>query len=236
MRRALEWHTRAGEIGLLLFKLHLLWIWRCLLGGIVLGVFPATAAVYGVVRREFVGLDSDGEPSTVRQQFRALWQQEFRTANLVGYIFVALWAVLLLDRRLLETYALGAIEPALGGLLWLLTMFLSCMSTNVWVLAAHFDETGLTLVRRSAILVLARPVSALLNLVIVGVVASAYYVVPGLVPVFGVAVPAFLSFAYVWSTGVLVRPQRAPKATSRAEGSARPTASAGVTDRPYDAR
>ncbi|WP_327589901.1 DUF624 domain-containing protein [Nonomuraea sp. NBC_00507] len=196
MKRVLTWHTRAGEVGLLLLKLHLLWVVWSLAGGIVLGVFPATAAVYGVIRRELLGSARPGE-------FRRLWRQEFRTANVVGYVFTAAWAVLLVDRRLLETADLGVVEPLLGAALWLITLFVSGMSVNVWILAAHFAEGPLALVRRSAILVLARPVQAMVTLLAVGVILCVYYVVPGLVPVFGVALPAFVSFAYVWGTAVL---------------------------------
>ncbi|MET9250394.1 DUF624 domain-containing protein [Nonomuraea sp. NPDC003709] len=198
MRRVLTWHTRAGEVGLLLLKLHLLWIVWTLAGGVVLGVFPATAAVYGVIRGELLH-------SAAPREFRRLWRQEFRTANVVGYVFAAAWVVLLLDRRLLESADLGVVEPLLGALLWLVTLFVSCMTANIWILAAHFDEGPGALVRRSAILVLARPVQALVTLLVVGVILCAYYVVPGLVPVFGVAVPAFASFAYVWGTAVLPR-------------------------------
>ncbi|GAA3227909.1 YesL family protein [Nonomuraea helvata] len=196
MKRVITWHTRAGEVGLLLLKLHLLWVVWSLAGGIVLGVFPATAAVYGVVRGEFLR-------SSTPREFRRLWRQEFRTANVVGYVFATAWAVLLMERRLLETLDLGVVEPLLGAALWLMTLFLSCMTVNVWVLAAHFAEGPFALVRRSAVLVLARPLQALVTLLVAGVVLCAYYLVPGLVPVFGIAAPAFVSFAYVWSTAVL---------------------------------
>ncbi|MEV1176360.1 DUF624 domain-containing protein [Nonomuraea sp. NPDC049784] len=200
MKRVLTWHTRAGEVGLLLLKLHLLWVVWGLAGGIVLGVFPATAAVYGVVRGEFL---QSAQPSMGPREFRRIWRQEFRTANVVGYVFATAWAVLLLDRHLLETADLGVVEPLLGAVLWLVTLFVSCMTVNVWILAAHFAEGPFALVRRSAILVLARPVLALVTLLVAGVILCVYYLVPGLVPVFGVAVPAFATFAYVWGTAVL---------------------------------
>lgn len=60
-------------------------------------------------------------------------------------------------------------------------------------------EVGL----RGAVFVVARPVMALLNALVVGVVGCLYYVISGLVPVFGIAAPAYLSFHYLWSSGVL---------------------------------
>ncbi|KAB8194142.1 DUF624 domain-containing protein [Nonomuraea phyllanthi] len=212
MNALLGWHTRLGEVGLRLFLLHLLWLGGTLAGGVVLGVFPATAAVYAVVRRDLMGRD---EPSRLREEFATAWRREFRAANALGYAFLALWALLLLDRHVVATVDLGAAGPALAGLFWLLAVFLFGMSVAAGPLAAHFAESVPKLVVRSALFVLARPLVAGLNAVAVAVVLCVYYVVPGLVPVFGIAAPACLSFAYLWSTGLLPRPKEDQPAAMR---------------------
>ncbi|MEV0618862.1 DUF624 domain-containing protein [Nonomuraea sp. NPDC050404] len=206
MNTLLGWHTRAGEIGLRLLRLHLLWLGWTLAGGIVLGVFPATAAVYAVIRRDLRGGD---EAAPLRQEFRTAWRREFRAANLLGHTFLILWALLLLDRHLVATVDLGQAGPALAGLLWLLAFLLFCMSAAVGPLAAHFAESVPKLVVRSALLVLARPAVAAFNALTVAVVLCAYYVLPGLVPVFGVVAPAYLSSVYLWSTRLLPKEQDA---------------------------
>lgn len=204
MNALLGWHTRLGEVGLRLFRLQLFWLGWTLAGGIVLGVFPATAAVYAVVRRDHLGRD---EPVPLREEFRTAWRREFRAANALGYTFLALWALVLFDRRLLATADLGVAGPALAGLLWLLSFFLFAMTVVAWPLAAHFAESVPKLVLRSALFVLGRPLTAAFTGLVVAVVLCVYYVIPGLVPVFGFVAPAYLSFAHLWSTRVLPRPR-----------------------------
>ncbi len=213
MGRLLGWHTRAGEIGLRLLWLHLLWIVGTLRGGVVLGVFPATAAVAAVVRRDLVrGEDAGREP--LRREFTALWRAELVGANVLGWTVTAIWAVLLLDRHLLRVVDLGAAAPVLAGLLWVLTAFAFVLTAALPALLAHFAEGPLALLRRGAVLVVARPKQALLNALAVGVVLCVYYVVPGLIPVFGVALPAYLSFSALWGSGVLPAPDRGAAASS----------------------
>ncbi|MEV0345524.1 DUF624 domain-containing protein [Nonomuraea sp. NPDC050680] len=203
MNALLGWHTRLGEVGLRLFRLHLLWLGWTLVGGGLLGIFPATAAVYAVVRRDLMGR---GEPSRLRAEFGAAWREQFRGANILGYSFLGLWALLLLDRHLVATVDLGSAGQGLAGLFWVLAVFLSCMSAAVWPLAAHFAEGVPKLIVRSAVFVLARPLIAGFNAGAVAVVLCVYNVVPGLVPVFGITVPVYLSFVYLWSTRLLPRP------------------------------
>lgn len=200
MHRLLGWHTQAGEIGLRLFQLHLLWVVGTLAGGVVLGVFPATAAAYAVLRRDVLG--DDGREALVRE-FRTAWLREFRTANVLGYALAALWVLLLWDGQLLGAGVFAAAAPAVAGLVTIATVVLALMTTQAFALAAHFDEGPGALLRRSAVMVVARPVPTLVNAVVWAVVLCAYYVVPGLVPVFGVVGPAYLSFTYLWGTGVL---------------------------------
>jgi uncharacterized membrane protein YesL len=206
MNRLLGWHTRAGELGLRLLQLHLMWIGWTLLGGVVLGVFPATAAVCAVVRRDLIRGDGDPDRAPLQQEFHAFWRQEFYAANTLGYAVAGLWAVLLFDRHLLGSLDLGAAEPVVAGLVWVLMAFAFLMTAALPALSAHFDEGTTALLRRSAVLVMARPRQALFNALVVGVVLCVYYVVPGLVPVFGIALPAYLSFSSLWESGMLGMP------------------------------
>lgn len=210
MGRLLGWHTRAGDLGLRLLRLHLLWIGWTLRGGVVLGIFPATAAVCAVVRRDLLRGEDDPDRAPLRHELGAFWRQELVGANVLGYAVTALWAVLLVDRHLLGVVDLGAVGPVLAGLLWVLTAFAFVATAALPALQAHFAEGPGALLRRAAVLVLARPKQALLNALVVGVVLCGYYVVPGLVPVFGVALPAYLSFSCLWSSGLLGAPRPVP--------------------------
>ena len=199
MGRLVGWHTRAGEIGLRLFQLHLLWLAGALAGGVLLGVFPATAAVHAVVRRDVLG----DEPRPMLREFAAAWRREFRTANVLGYTLAALWVLLLWDGQLLGAGVFGPATPVVAGVRTIALLALALVSAHAFALAAHFDDGPAALLRRSAVMAVARPLPALGNALVWAVVLASYHAVPGLAPVFGVAVPAYLSFGCLWSAGVL---------------------------------
>ncbi|TDE89187.1 DUF624 domain-containing protein [Occultella glacieicola] len=207
MLRLLGWHTRAGEVGLRLLLLNLLWLLYTLRGGIVLGLFPATAAVHAVLRRDAMGHDGGTRPG-LRAEFAAAWRSELRSANVIGYLLAVAWAVLLTEHRVLTDGGAQGLAAGVAAVLWFAAAFLFVVSAVVWMLAVHFDEGPLVTLRRAVLLALARPLTALGAAAILAVTLCVYYVVPGLIPVFGVAVPAMLTCAQLWRSGVLPGPAR----------------------------
>lgn len=208
MNRVLGWHTRIGDAGLRLAYLQLLWIIHTLLGAVVFGAYPATAAVFAVLRRD--RMEADGwagaaDRPSVWREFHAAWRSELVSANVIGVVLTAGWAVVVYDHRLLRAVDMGVAGPALQGVLWLLTLLLLVMSSTVFVLHVHFAESPGRILRRSAVLTIARPVLALMCAAVLAVALGLYYLLPGLGIVFGVVAPAFAIVGYVWQTGVLPR-------------------------------
>ena len=211
MREAfLDWYQRLGRLGLRLLCLHLLWLAWTLRGGVLLGVFPATAALYGVLREDtrFGIAHPDEQPALtgLRTRFGELWRREFAAANRLGALLVLCWAILVLDRRVTEGLDLGGFGPFMAGGLTVAGVWLGVITVLVWPLQAHFDEGAGALMRRAVILTAARPGTAALAGVGAGVLLCAYYLVPGLVPVFGLAAPAAIATAVLWRSGVLAAP------------------------------
>lgn len=213
MNRVLGWHTRLGDAGFRLAHLQLLWIVHTLLGGVVLGAYPATAAVLAVLRRDH--MEADDLPGgchrpSLWREFHDVWRAELVGSNVIGLVLTAGWAVVAYDHRLLRAAGTGAVDmavaPALQWALWLLTLVLLVVSASVFVLRAHFAEGPVRILRRAVVLTLARPVLALVCAGILGVTLGLYYVLPGLAVVFGVVAPGFAIMAYVWQAGVLPRP------------------------------
>lgn len=203
MGRLVGWHVRLGETALRLFVLHLLWVAGTLAGGVVLGVFPATAAVVAVLRRDLVDGDDGPERPRLPVEFARVWRAEFAASNRLGVVLVAVWAFLLWDRHLLTLTAGSGLAAAAGGFLWFLTFVAAVSTALLWSLQAHFVEGVPALLRRALVLSLARPGVALGHAASVGVVLCVYYQVPGLVPVLGLPLPLFVSFAWLWRSGIL---------------------------------
>jgi uncharacterized membrane protein YesL len=216
MDRLLALHLRVTAVAVRLFQLHLLWLAWTLRGAVIVGVFPATATVYAVLRRDVLdGDDAVRGWRPLRRSFRDGWRAELGPANRRGYLLLGAWLIVGLSRRAVDLGVLGASGPALAVALAVVTVLLAAMTAHVETLAAHFDDGALRALRRAAVLAVARPGATLVNLLGVGIVVVAYVQVPGLVPVFGVAAPAWLSTQYLWGTGVLARPPAADKTPTR---------------------
>lgn len=225
MNRVLGWHTRIGDAGLRLAYLQLLWLVHTLLGAVVFGAYPATAAVFAVLRRDRMqaeGWAGTADRGPLWREFHAAWRSELVSANVIGVVLTAGWAVVVYDHRLLRAVDMGVAGPALQGVLWLLTLLLLVMSSTVFVLHAHFAESPGRILRRSAVLTIARPLLALMCAAVLAVALGLYYVLPGLGIVFGAVAPAFAIVAYVWQTGVLPRPSAGGPGGGGADGAAEP--------------
>lgn len=214
MGRLLTWHTRAGHLGLRLLCLQLLWLAYTLRGAIVAGIFPATAAVHAVLRADERHHRQDPthtpELRTLPAQFRQHWHTEFGPANRLGALLALLWAVVLLDRAAVTHLDLGALTPILAGAHTIGALVLGVLTILVWPLQAQFDEGALALLRRSVVMMLGRPAITAITALGVGIVLYAYYLLPGLIPVFGTIAPAAIATACLWRTGVLATSSAVP--------------------------
>ena len=70
-------------------------------------------------------------PVAVWREFHAAWRSELVSANVIGVVLTAGWAVVVYDHRLLRAVDMGVAGPALQGVLWLLTLLLLVISSTV---------------------------------------------------------------------------------------------------------
>lgn len=207
MAGLVDWHVRLGELALRLFLLNLLWVSGILAGGILLGLFPSTAAAHGVLRRdqmERICEESDQATpprSSLWREFWSGWRAEFRSANRLGLVLVAVWALLTADRLFLQG-GVGVATPWLSGVVVVVTILLGMASLLVWPVAAHFDETTGRILRMTLALSLSRP----LLTVFVAMIAITWLwllqAAPGVCVVFGAALPFWAVSTLSWRSRV----------------------------------
>ena len=210
--RLLAVHLRIADVLLRLVQLHALWVGWTLRGGVVLGVFPATAAVAAIARRDALGRTAAGSWGELRRDFARHWRAQFRHANALGWILAAAGALILIEERVMRAAGDGAIGVFVAGVLWMLGAGVAALGVLVWPLAAHFDARPLAVIRGAVVLLLGRPLAALAPLGAAAALAAAYYLVPGLIPAFGVAGPLWLVTAVLLRGGALpAAPAAAPE-------------------------
>lgn len=157
-------------------KLNALWILCTLLGGVALGIGPATLAAYSLARRR-----SSGESFHALPAFRTAVRREFRRGSLVVLPLVA--AAVLLIGNYLYFASLGA-KASLPRLISLVALVaLGVIAAYLLPLAVHYDLRVRELLPKASLVALARPASSLVLLFVAVSIAyvSAKFPVLGIV-------------------------------------------------------
>src|SRR5690625_7867515 len=89
------------ELLLEILKLHFLWIGYIFRGLVVAGLFPATAAVYAVVRHW--QLKREARPTAVL--FKQYYEDNFKTSNALGWMCFVIAGVIGVDFLYIANYA-----------------------------------------------------------------------------------------------------------------------------------
>jgi uncharacterized membrane protein YesL len=169
---AIKLYDVADEV-LWAIKLNALWILFTLLGGVALGIGPATLAAYSLARRR-----SSDESFHAFAAFRTAFRREFRRGTLVVLPLVA--AAVVLVGNYLYFAAVGAALPRLASLVALVALGL--ISAYALPMAVHYDLGVRTLLPKASLIALARPAS---SLVLLFVAISVGYL-SGKFPLFGI--------------------------------------------------
>ena len=157
-------------------KLNALWILCTLLGGVALGIGPATLAAYSLARRR-----SSGESFHALPAFRTAVRREFRRGSLVVLPLVA--AAVLLIGNYLYFASLGA-KASLPRLISLVALVaLGVIAAYLLPMAVHYDLRVRELLPKASLVALARPASSLVLLFVAVSIAyvSAKFPVLGIV-------------------------------------------------------
>ena len=157
-------------------KLNALWILCTLLGGVALGIGPATLAAYSLARRR-----SSGESFHALPAFRTAVRREFRRGSLVVLPLVAAAVLLIGNYLYFASLGAGASLPRLISLVALVA--LGVIAAYLLPLAVHYDLRVRELLPKASLVALARPASSLVLLFVAVSIAyvSAKFPVLGIV-------------------------------------------------------
>jgi uncharacterized membrane protein YesL len=155
-------------------KLNALWIVFTLLGGVALGIGPATLAAYSLARRR-----ASGESFHALPAFRAAFRRDFRRGCVVVLPLVAAAVVLIGNYLYFASLGASASIPRLASLVALVA--LGMIAAYLLPMAVHYDLRARELLPKASLVALARPASSLVLLFVA--VSIAY--VSGKFPVLG---------------------------------------------------
>ena len=117
-----------------LLKLQFFWYLFSLRGGILLGVFPATAAAYGLVRDKM----RKKSVSFTYRDIRKYYQATFKMANGIGWLLTILTFIICWNWMIAPSIPNPYIRIGMYGGLVIFSLFLLLLWTYVFSVLSHF--------------------------------------------------------------------------------------------------
>lgn len=181
-------YVQLGEWCLNLFLLNCLWFMFSLIGGFFLGIFPATVALFAVLRKLTM------EPGEVRifQLFWKTYKSEFIRGNILGYVWAIIGTALLIDVRVLHQVEMTFIHQALIIALYLLLVLYVFITFYLFPIFVHYNLKFLEYYKYAFVLVIGRPIKTILLFASILLIYFLFSLIPGLIPVFGVSFIGFI--------------------------------------------
>ncbi|MEH7384934.1 YesL family protein [Bacillus sp. JJ1521] len=181
---------RISESIMRLAYVNLLWIVFTLLGGIVLGIIPATVSLFTITRKWIMG----EEDCEVFKLFWKTYKQNFIKANILGIFLMAAGLVLFLYYQSLQILP-EQLSQILLVFFYSILLILGVVVAFIFPIFVHFKVKFAHYFKNALIIGLSFPHFAALMLFILVVFFVVYQFFPVLAIFFGVSVPAYLLMA-----------------------------------------
>jgi uncharacterized membrane protein YesL len=178
--RISEWIMRLAYV-------NLLWILFTLLGGIVLGIMPATVSLFTITRKWIMG-EVDCE---VFKLFWKTYKRNLIKANMLGIFLVAAGFALFLYYQSLQILP-EQLSQILQVFFYSILLILGVIVAFIFPIFVHFHVRFAHYYKNALIIGLSFPHFAALMLFILSVFYVAYQFFPVLALFFGVSAPAYL--------------------------------------------
>ncbi|MDT8860176.1 YesL family protein [Alkalihalobacillus sp. MEB130] len=166
---------------------NILWIIFSLLGLVLVGFFPATTAMFAVVRKWIMGQHD----IPIFKSFLKAFQTEFKKANTLGYILVIIGAVLYMDSQIVQQLT-NPIWQLLQIPLFIALVIFALMALYAIPLFTHYHLSYLFIIRNAVLLVFKHPMMTIL----MGLSLYGLYVItmsfPAVAVLFGGSITSFV--------------------------------------------
>jgi uncharacterized membrane protein YesL len=166
---------RVSEKVMLIAYTNILWILFSLLGFVVIGIMPATAAMFAVMRKLIM---EEEEEVPIFNLFWNKYKQEFVKANLYGYLLLLVVAVFLLDVMLFQSFdgwAFTFLSTLSAGLL---LVFLAVVLYFI-PLYVHYELPFFQYIKTAFLLTFTHPIQTVIMIISGAVIGFILLLLPG---------------------------------------------------------
>lgn len=171
-----------------LVYVNLLWILFSLVGLVVLGIMPATAALYEIIRRWNNGVTSFPVFKTFWREYRA----KFIKANLLGIIMAFLGYLLFFNIQYYQQQS-GQIYIYFYYLSWVLVFFYGITLVHLFPLLANYELKLHHLLKNALFICILNPGYTLMIIAGTAVIGLVFLLLPSLIPFLGLSSVAFFN-------------------------------------------
>nr|WP_263326317.1 DUF624 domain-containing protein [Neobacillus sp. Marseille-Q6967] len=160
-----------------LFLLNLLWVITMLP---LITFFPATAAVFGVVRRRVLQKETEG----IFRSFFQLFKENFKQSFVISIIWSALALFLYFDYRIIDpSNSVG--QLILYIILVIGILLFSSISIYLFPIMVHFELSWKHVIRNAFLFSIMNPILTILLLIIVAAATALFYFYPATIFIIG---------------------------------------------------
>ncbi|MED4455132.1 YesL family protein [Metabacillus fastidiosus] len=181
---------RISDLIMRLVYLNLLWTVFTLLGFIVFGFFPATTAMFAILKKWVAG---DTEFS-VFPVFWKTYKSEFQKVNGLGFVLLLFSIIFYVDFKIISSNELFNQSFISGSLIVLLFIF-SVFCLYFFPVYVHFNLPFFQYFRVTFFMSFISPLRTLIMLAVTVGLLYLLMINPGYIPFFGVSA---ISFAMMW--------------------------------------
>jgi uncharacterized membrane protein YesL len=177
------WYMRLGNWAFNLVLLNLLWFLFSVFGLFIIGFFPATAALFAVLRQ----LIMEDEDTPILKTFMKKFKSEFVMSNLVGYLVFIFGLILYVDYRVLQQLDNHILHLALTSITIVIAIIYLLTLLYIFPLFVHFNLKFWQYPKHALILAVAKPFQTIMMVGGLAIVLFLYMKIPVLVLIFGMS-------------------------------------------------
>jgi uncharacterized membrane protein YesL len=153
-----------------LFLLNLLWVFASIP---LITFFPATAAMFGVIRRRILHKETEG----IFKSFYAMFKENFKQSFVISIFWTLLAVFLYFDYRYINP-DLSVVQFILYIILIIGILLFSSITIYLFPIMVHFELSWKFVIRNAFFFSLMNPVLTILLLIIVGAGTTLFYYYP----------------------------------------------------------
>ncbi|MFS0821519.1 YesL family protein [Bacillus sp. 1P02SD] len=158
-----------AEVATNFFFLNILWLVMCIP---IVTIFPATAAMFGVIRNWMVNKDT-----SVFRAFFTFFKENFKQSFIIGILWMLYIGVFYIDLFVLQQMD-ELIKTIFMSILLAIGLILAVITIHVFPIMVHFSLSFTGLVKNSLFFSLLYLPTSLLILVTVGAMIGILYIFP----------------------------------------------------------